>query len=97
MTHFSSNQRLTPSGQLIVDHTNNVNGFKALSIEATEDTVISVCTGINGENDTTVVNFKTDARYNWLNLKAGDIVSTEGDEYITSITLTSGRLIVNKA
>ena len=97
MTQFASNQKLTVSGGTqIIDHTNAVTAIKAQSIEATEDTVISVCTGINGDDDTTAINFKTNAKYNWLNLKSGDVVFCEADDYITAVTLTSGRILLHK-
>jgi len=97
MTQFATNQVLVPTGGTqIVDGTSAITSFKSCCIQATADTVISVCTGINGNDDTTTVNFKTDTKYNWLNLKAGDVLYTKNADYITAITLTSGRILLHK-
>ena len=66
---------------------------KAFGFIAQEDTVISVLLG--GSTDTsTAQNFKTDLGLTGKTLKAGALIVVPIGNYINSITLTSGSIIV---
>ena len=77
-------------GNEIIDDT-DVHTGKWNGIKATEDTVLNVCTGVNGSGD--AVDFK--ATMNWN----GTITANHGsllvprNHYITSIDLTSGEIV----
>ena len=81
------------SGGLIIDDTNAVTGLKKEMIIATEDTVMSTCSGIDSEGN--AVNFLT--LLNWdgtITANHGSLCVPRG-YFITAITLsTAGEIVV---
>lgn len=89
----SSNQKLTVSGgTLIISDTSAHTGLVATSLTVREDTVISVCTGLDIAGNT--YDFKT--ALNWPTLKAGDLLICPDNYQINAITLTSGSILLNQ-
>jgi hypothetical protein len=87
------NQKLTVSGgSLIISDTSAKTGLVVTSIIAREDTVVSVCTGLDAAGN--AYNFKT--TLNWLNLKSGDMLIVPDGYQVNAITLTSGSIIANQ-
>lgn len=76
----------TPSGT-------PVTGLAALSIVAREDSTITACTGTTSSG--AAYNFFS--TLNWGTLKNGDVLFAPDGYLITSITYTSGSLLLNKA
>lgn len=81
-------------GTIIIDDTSAITGLTGICIEATEDTTISVCTGLDASGGS--FNFKTSALTNWETLKAGDRLYTKDNYQINEVTLTSGRVLVHQ-
>ena len=86
------NKLVVSGGSEIIDDTSAHTGLRVSSIVATEDTVVSVCTGT--DNTGASYNFKT--ALNWDTLKQNDLLIAPDNYTITAITLTSGRIIANK-
>lgn len=79
------------TGGLIIDDTNAHTGLNKEVINVTEDTVLSVCTGVDGNGK--AANFKT--LLNWdgtLTTNHNPLVVPRGYK-INAITLTSGEII----
>lgn len=85
-------EKLTAGGgSLIIDDTNAHTGLVGLTISPREDTVLSVCTGFDGNG--TAVDFMTE--FNWDGtLLVTDILIVPDNYYIESVTLTSGSIIL---
>lgn len=79
-------------GTQIIDTTGTFIGLEGKSIMAQTDAVILVCTGINGQIPSAIIDFKV--TYNWVTIKAGiPIIAPDGCK-ITNITLISGSIAV---
>jgi len=79
------------TGALIIDDTNAHTNLNKEVINPTEDTVLSVCTGVDSKGD--AANFKT--LLNWdgtLTIGHAPLTVPRGYK-ITAITLTSGEIV----
>ena len=79
-------------GSLVIDDTNAHTGLSNEYINVTEDTVLSVCTGV--DSDGNAVNFKT--LLNWdgtLTINHNPLTVPRGYK-INVIALTSGEIVV---
>lgn len=84
-------QKISVSGgTLVIDDTNNHTGVWT-SLVVTADTAVSVCTGLDANG--TAYDFKSTS--NWTTLKQNDLLICPDNYCITSITLTSGRVLAN--
>lgn len=81
-------------GTIIIDGTSAITELTGICIEATEVTVISVCTGLDASGN--AYDFKTNPKSNWVNLEAGDKLYTKDNYQVNAVTLTSGRVLVHQ-
>lgn len=81
-------------GTIIIDDTSAITGLTGICIEATEDTAIKECTGLDSSGN--AFNFKTSALTNWLTLKAGDRLYVKDNYQVNDVTLISGRVLVHQ-
>lgn len=84
------NKLVAAGGTIVIDDTNAHAGLEANSIMAQTATIISVCTGVDGNGN--ILDFK--ATYNWVTLAAGIPIIAPDNCKIKAITLISGSLSV---
>ena len=77
-------------GNEIIDTTGATTG-KWNGIKATEDTVLSVCTGVDSKG--TAKDFKVVMNWNGTLTSSHGALLVPRNEYITAITLTSGEIV----
>ncbi len=91
----SPDQKIAVSGgTIIIDDTSAITGLTGICIEATEDTAIDVCTGLDSNGN--AFDFEASALTNWSTLKAGDRLYCKTNYVVTAVTLTSGRVLVHQ-
>jgi len=78
-------------GTFIIDDTAAHTGLEYEVIIPTEDTVLSVCTGVNSKG--TAVDFKTVHNWDGTLTASHGALTVPRDNKITAITLTSGEIV----